>query len=201
MTADERPENQHRAIDIALLLDALDALDALDCGTETSSSESSPLSYRSNGHDGLTDMDSGDDSHAPSGHQEPAFALTPRDGGLSENRPEKSTPRKSGQNGTDRKGKPSAGQQERRASPLASQTPSCSQLLRESDVPVLRPISLCSLNEDLGGGAAAAAKWLLASGRTPSIRNFRFWVGTKSRFTLRMARKKNKPFFLASFSI
>ena len=45
-------------LDIASLLEALEA-----AGEETdSSTQSSPLSYRSNGHDGLTDIESDSDS-------------------------------------------------------------------------------------------------------------------------------------------
>ena len=45
-------------MDIASLLEALEA-----AGEETdSSTQSSPLSYRSNGHDGLTDIESDSDS-------------------------------------------------------------------------------------------------------------------------------------------
>ena len=46
-------------LDIASLLEALEANEANE---ETDSSTSSPLSYRSNGHDGLTDVDSDSDS-------------------------------------------------------------------------------------------------------------------------------------------
>jgi hypothetical protein len=49
--ATERTSGKTR-IDIGSLLDALDALDSAEA------SDSSPLSYRSNGHDGLTDIDS-----------------------------------------------------------------------------------------------------------------------------------------------
>ena len=48
----ERTSGKAR-IDIGSLLDALDALDS-----EAEASDSSPLSYQSNGHDGLTDIDS-----------------------------------------------------------------------------------------------------------------------------------------------
>jgi len=53
MSTNERTTGKAR-IDIGSLLDALDALDIGD-----EASDSSPLSYRSNGHDGLTDIDSG----------------------------------------------------------------------------------------------------------------------------------------------
>jgi len=52
MSTNERTPEKAR-IDIGSLLDALDALDSGD-----EASVSSPLSYRSNGHDGLTDIDS-----------------------------------------------------------------------------------------------------------------------------------------------
>lgn len=76
--------NQSEAprLDIASLLEALDA-----AGEETeSSTQSSPLSYRSNGHDGLTDIESDSDSMferartAPNGDEQALASKT----GLSE---------------------------------------------------------------------------------------------------------------------
>jgi hypothetical protein len=61
-------------LDIASLLEALEALEAIE---ETDSSTSSPLSYRSNGHDGLTDVDSDSDSFdAPKVHQLKTMRVT-----------------------------------------------------------------------------------------------------------------------------
>jgi hypothetical protein len=57
-------------IDICSLLDALDALDSADA-----SSESDALSYRSNSHDGLTEIDSDHElGHSPCAS--PCAALT-----------------------------------------------------------------------------------------------------------------------------
>ena len=57
-----KPNPDPPRMDIASLLEALEA-----AGEETdSSTQSSPLSYRSNGHDGLTDIESDSDSDSDS---------------------------------------------------------------------------------------------------------------------------------------